>query len=144
MLPISAPLRTLRPGPLSRALLLVDRGETVRRVIPVPIMIALDEPQLLTDAHLCHGGDFDRVFTARAAAYAAFLLSPEKRRFLFDNFMTLEDMTDLVRSKPASSSELARAELFDAVQGGNRASLLGVHPTEWVYWFMGHPHMDHA
>lgn len=128
---IVPPLRTLRPGALSRAVLAVDRGCRLCRVIPMPVMIALDEPHLIMDAHLCHGGiegDALLGFKARACAYAATTLSRDKQRFLYDNVMSLEDIVRAAELVPLSPFEVGRAELFDAIQGGNRAVLLGARP----------------
>lgn len=144
------PVRTLRAGALNRAVLTVDRGITLRRVIPVPVMIALDERHLFMDAHLCYGESADEIadlrgFKARALAYAAMTLSPSKARYLFDNVMTLEAIVRDAATVPASQFELDRAELFDAIQGGNRATLLGVRPTDLrVAGVPAEPHMDHA
>ena len=145
------PLRTLRAGPLKRAVLTVDRGAVLRRVIPVPVMIALDERHLFMDAHLCYGESTDldlRGFKARALAYAAMTLSPSKARYLFDSVLALETVVRDAAAVPVSQFEMDRAELFDAIQGGNRASLLGVRTTELKVIMTKpaeyEPHMDHA
>lgn len=127
----------MRAGALNRGVLLVDRGVTVRRVIPVPVLIALDEAHLARDAHLTYGVQFEsgpmsiheanvqRGFVARACAYVALMLSPSKQAYLYENVMSLEDIVRFGRG-PLSQFEIDRAELFDHVQGGNRAELLGV------------------
>jgi len=146
---VRPPVFTMRPSALARAVQLVDRGAFVRRVIPIPVMIALDEPALLMDAHLCFGvSEGEAVppgFAARATAYAAFLLSPEKRRFLFDSHLSLDDIMRVSADEPPTAHEIARAELFDAVQGGTRAVLLGMSETDLVLRTVREqPHMDHA
>lgn len=148
---IVPPARTLRAGPLNRAVLTVDRGIVLRRVIPMPVMIALDERHLFMDAHLCYGESADspadlRGFKARALAYAAMTLSPSKARYLFDSVLPLEAVIRDSALVPVSQFEMDRAELFDAIQGGNRAALLGVRATDLkvVRPFVDDPHMDHA
>lgn len=123
--------RPMRPGTLKRTVLLADRSTVFHRVIPVPMLIAMDEPGLILDAHLCYGTTAGvrtedmAGFFARACAYAACLVSPEKQSFIYDNVMSLEEIMRYNDNIPISSFEWDRAELFDAIQGGNRLSLLG-------------------
>jgi hypothetical protein len=146
---VVTPVRTLRPGPLTRAVLTVDRGVIMRRVIPVPVMVALDERHLFADAHLCYGADDDasadvRGFRARALVYAALTLSPDKQRYLYDHVMSLDAIVRDAALVPATRFERDRAELFDAIQGGNRAELLGVRPSALREASRFEPLMDHA
>ena len=134
---IVAPRHYMRPGALRRAVLLADRGVAVKRIIPVPILVALDEAHLAKDAHLTYGAQFEtgpsaareadtqRGFVARGCAYVAMMLSPSKQAYLYEHVMSLEDIVRYGRG-PVSQFEIDRAELFDHVQGGNRAELLGV------------------
>jgi hypothetical protein len=134
---IVAPKHYMRPGALRRAILLADRGISIKRVIPVPILVAMDEAHLAKDAHLTYGVQFESGpssareaeiqlgFVARGCAYAAMLLSPSKQAYLYEHVMSLEDIVRYGRG-PVSRFEIDRAELFDHVQGGNRAELLGV------------------
>jgi hypothetical protein len=146
------PVRTLRAGALNRAVLTVDRGVVLRRIIPVPVMIALDERHLFMDAHLCYGESADEIvdlrgFKARALAYAAMTLSPSKARYLLDAVMPAEAIARDAALVPVTQFELNRAELFDAIQGGNRATLLGVRATDLRVAkkpLEYEPHMDHA
>jgi hypothetical protein len=134
---IVAPNHYMRPGALRRAVLLADRGIAIKRVIPVPILVAMDEAHLAKDAHLTYGVQFEtgpsaareaeiqRGFVARSCAYVAMLLSPSKQAYLYEHVMSLEDIVRYGRG-PVSQFEIDRAELFDHIQGGNRAELLGV------------------
>ena len=141
---IVAPRQYMRGGALRRAVLLADRGVAVRRVIPVPILVAMDEAHLARDAHLTYGHDGmsaaqERGFVARACAYAATIMSPSQQAFLYEHVMPLDQ---IVRdgAQPTTRFEVDRAELFDAIQGGNRARMLGEpDAVESV-----HPHLDHA
>lgn len=146
---VRPPVFTMRVGALVRAVQLVDRGAAVRRVIPMPVMVALDEPALILDAHLCfapsEGEPIPAGFVARATAYAAFILSPEKRRFLLDSCLSLDELIRASAAEPPTPHERARAELFDAVQGGNRAALFGLPETDLVCISRrSHRHFDHA
>ncbi len=124
------PQRLLRPGALKRAVLFVDRGVIMRRVIPARLLFDLDELDLIHDAHLCYGlqreSDYALVpgFRARAVAYAALLMPPEKHDFLYRHVMPLHDVVRFARGQ-VSTFEMERAELFDHVQGGDRSSLYG-------------------
>jgi hypothetical protein len=153
---IVAPQKYMRPGALRRAVLLADRGVLVKRVIPVPILVALDEAHLAKDAHLTYGVQFEtgpsadreaeiqRGFVARACAYVAMMLSPSKQAYLYENVMSLEDIVRYGRG-PVSQFEIDRAELFDHVQGGNRAELLGVKVAhDKVLEIEFEPLRDHA
>lgn len=141
---IVPPQKYMNARELHRNVVLVDRGVGVRRVIPVPILIALDEPRLARDAHLMYGvqhdGVADRGFVARAVAYAAIMMSPSQQAFLYEHVMPLDQIVRDGRL-PTTQFEIDRARLFDQLQGGNRAEMLGeaAQPEESV-----HPHMDHA
>ena len=135
---VSRPPKLLRPGVLKRTVLLVDRGLEVRRVVPVKLAMELDEPWMTSDAHLCYGvqhleGPAARAealtllgFRARAVAYAAILLRPDKRQYLYDYAMPLADILEHARTVPVTNFERDRAELFDLLQHGDRSALLGV------------------
>jgi hypothetical protein len=147
---IVAPKLYMRPGALRRSVLLADRGVAVRRVIPVPILVALDEAHLAKDAHLMYGVQFEsgpsaeRGFVARACAYAALMMSPSQQAYLYEHVMSLEDIVRYGRG-PVPQFEIDRAELFDHVQGGNRAELLGVKVFhDKVLQFEFDPLQDHA
>lgn len=134
---ILSPQHYMRTGALRRSVLLADRGIALRRVIPVQILVALDEVHLAKDAHLTYGIQFDTGpcadrerevqlgFVARGCAYAAMLMRPNQQAYLYEHVMSLEDIIRYSK-KPVSQFEIDRAELFDHIQGGNRAKLLGV------------------
>lgn len=152
------PRKLMRPGVLKRAVLVVDRGLEVRRVVPVKLAVELDEPWMTSDAQLCYGvqhvdGPAAKAealtllgFRARACAYAALLLSPDKRQYLYDYAMPLADILEHARTVPVTDFERDRAELFDLLQDGNRAALLGVrHRADSLYELTdGSTYMDRA
>lgn len=135
---VHRPPKLLRPGVLKRTVLLVDRGLEVRRIVPVKLAMEIDEPWMTSDGHLCYGvqhveGPAARAealtlvgFKARACAYAALLLTPDKRRYLYEYVMSLDDILKHARTVPLTDFERDRAELFDLLQDGDRAGLLGV------------------
>ena len=138
------PPKLMRAGSLQRAVLLVDRGVKVLRVIPVPVLLAIDEKDLVLDAHLCYAvrhvtglaAVAERTkqygFVARACAYAALMLSPAKREYVYEHVMSLADIVRYSEGIPTTAFERYRAETFDAIQGGNRSKLLGVRPNIFV------------
>lgn len=149
---IVAPKTYMNARALNRNVMLVDRGVAVRRVIPVAVLVAMDEAHLARDAHLTYGvqhetgpmavveREIQRGFVARACAYAATIMSPSQQAFLYEHVMPLDQIVKDSRL-PLTQFEIDRAELFDHIQGGNRAKMLGKMPPMEPEV---HPHLDHA
>ena len=114
---------------LKRTVCALDQGDTVKHVIPVKLLVALEVPELCRDAHLCYAINTEVQenqhmlgFWARACAYAASMIEdPDKQRVLYDSVMSLEDMAKINSEMPLSPHEVWRATIIDAHQGGYNA-----------------------
>jgi len=110
---------------LRRVVKTIDSGVVIRRVIPVPVLLAIDEQSLVFDAHLTYAlRDTGPVveqqlmgFKARACAYALEVLSPSKRAFVLEHVMTEEDILRWHRELPVTDHERWRARVVDSTQG---------------------------
>ena len=128
---VRPPTELLHPRMLRKAVLAIDSGKYIRRVISPKILLALDEPALLNDAHLVYAINYvdgleavDEAqkligFKARATAYAACIVPPEKRWFIYENVMPLKDIFRLHEEIPVSEHEIFRARFVDRLQGSH-------------------------
>ena len=125
---IRAPSIPLSPQALRRVVTTVDaahmRDLPLRRVIPIPVLVAIDERALIYDAHLTYaviepGADIEHRlmgFRARACAYALEIMPPEKRHVVLDHVMSAADILRWHRELPVSEHERWRAGVVDRTQ----------------------------